>query len=116
MTDQQKLWYLVVLIQGDDPERPCPIRDMARHIKTAADAIGGYQTAFFSKKGDVLSFFLRTALAPDAILSRISEPNAFGGASVLSPKDKLLCLEIGARLAERGFNMLRHWNEKRVHD
>lgn len=76
---------------------------MFAHVKKEGEVIGGYQTAFFS--GTVSAFFIRTASAPDAILSRIDEP-----------KDKLLCIEISASLGERGFNMLRHWNEKRAHD
>jgi hypothetical protein len=116
MIERQKLWYLVVLTIGVDEERPCPLREMATHVKKEGEAIGGYQPAFFSRDSSVIAFFIRTASAPDAILSRIDEPKSFGRGSIFSPKDRTLCIEIGASLAERGFNMLRHWNDKRAQD
>jgi hypothetical protein len=112
----RKSWYLVVVVLSgeSESERPCRLIEMAKYVTAEAKSIGGYELAFFPSGFSVIGIFVQSALPAHAILSRIHEPKNFGGGSVFSSRDKLLCIEIGNSLAERGFNMLRHWNEKRI--
>lgn len=114
MQSEAKPWYLVVVVLGGETERPCSLTEMAKYVKAEADSIGPCELAFFAHSNAAIGLFVQSSLPAHAILSRLHEPKAFGRGSVFTGRDKLLCVEIGDSLAERGFNTLRHWNEKRT--
>jgi hypothetical protein len=110
----EKCWYLVVVVLSGESERPCSLSEMAKYVKAEADSIGPCELAFFTHSNAAIGLFVQSQLPAHAILSRLHEPKAFGRGSVFTTRDKLLCIEIGESLAERGFNTLRLWNEKRT--
>jgi hypothetical protein len=114
MQSNTNSWYLVVVVLSGESERPCSLTEMAKYFKAEAGSIGPCELAFFAHSNAAIGLFVQTSLPAHAILSRLQEPKAFGRGSVFTARDKLLCIEIGESLAERGFNTLRHWNEKRI--
>jgi hypothetical protein len=114
MQADSKIWYLVTIVLSGEAERPCPLTEMAKYVKAELESMGPSELAFFAHGTAAIGIFVQSQLPPHAILSRVHEPKAFGRGSVFTARDKLLCVEIGASLAERGFNTLRHWNEKRT--
>lgn len=114
MQTDSKRWYLVTIILSGESERPCSLTEMAKYVTAEAESIGPCQLAFFAHSNAAIGLFVQSQLPAHAILSRLHEPKAFGRGSVFTARDKLLCVEIGDALAERGFNTLRHWNEKRA--